>query len=230
MAVILPGPLVSDVRGKVGDLVFGRNSGGLYVRSKGTVTQTPSDPRAAAIAAMTYLSNRYRVSVTSSAKAAWTAYANLYPDTDRWGRSRTRTGQQTYIEANFHSAIAFGYQYINLPPPGPPRPKADIAPHIHIATDLIHIPLPLDNWPTPSDVQVWYVYQSAPVYSTRNYCTGPFRFAGYFYPDGAGWPTEIEIPTIFDVTAGKTSWIRLYFNDNSPRAYARPTTAKATAA
>lgn len=228
MAVILPGPLVSDIRGKVGDVVFERNAGGLYVRSKGTVTQVASAARSAATDAMILLSTRYQNNFTDSQRAAWTAYARRFPDVDRWGRTKVRTGQQAYISVNFPYAVAFNEQFADSPPQVAPNPKAQIVATIDPFNELIKIAVPVDNWRTPRTAQSWIIYQGKPVYDTRLYFSSPFRFAGAFVPGASGWIDPTEVTWVFPVAEGQTSWIKVAYLDSNPRQCSRPIIVKAT--
>jgi hypothetical protein len=228
VAVIIPGALISDIRGKVGDVVFERNAGGLYVRSKGTVTQDPSDPRDAARAALELCSFTYRTIVTQTQREGWTAYARAYPDTDRWGHSKVRTGQQAFVSFNFHAALGLGQVWNTLPPTNAPCPKAIVAATIFAAAEVISIATPWDGWTYAPTYQRWFAYQGVPVYATRNYFSSPWRYAGHFTHDTGGWPGAVQFPTAFHVDAGKTSWIKLYYNAFDPMIEARPIIVKAT--
>jgi len=227
VAVILPGPLISDIRGKVADLVFERNAGGLYVRSKGIVTQEPSDPRTAARNALILCSAYYRTSTNQEQKDAWTAYARTFPDTDRWGRSKARTGQQAFISFFYHTALAYGSCPWWGMPTIPPQPKTDLAATIQRPNGPITITTPFANWTAPRLYASFYVYQGKPVHETRNYFSSPWRFAGYLMNPAPGWPENIIVPSVFALAADETSWIKLHYIDSDPWQDSRTSQVKA---
>lgn len=227
MAVILPGPLVSDVRGRVGDLVFERNAGGLYVRSKGTVTQVASDPRDAAHAALGLVSTRFRTVLTNDQRKTWTDYARQWPDVDRWGRDKVRTGQQAYCSFNFHHALASLSAFSDVAPTLPPFPHS--VPYVYIDSDVpsIYLYSPIQSWDTPGTGQHWYCYQGLPVNSTRNYFSSPFRFSGLLEDAGPGWIGYTEWTPVFTVDEGKTSWVRIIMQQANPLRESRRLVLKA---
>jgi hypothetical protein len=192
----------------VADVVFERNAGGLYVRSKGTVTQVLSPAREAARSALKLCADYYRTSMSPAQRARWQSYAARWPDTDRWGNTAVRTGQQAFVAFAFHTALAYGEIIWPDPPTIAPIPHSQASAHIHTNTQLIHILTPLPNWPPPTYDCLWLVYQSAPVNPTVSYCTSPFRFAGTFEWSPPSWPPEIEVTASQAVPAGQTCWIR----------------------
>ena len=216
MALILPGPLISDIRGKVADVVFERNAGGLYVRSKGIVTQEQSDPRDAARAALEYLSSRYRTVLTNAQKLAWSTYAASYPDTDRWGHPKVRTGQQTYIHVSYHFTLAYPGNSIDQAPSLPPLPKTIIDASIVASHSIITFPLPPPNWTATPGEYVIVVYQGTPVNTTRNFFAGPWRFAAAQYYYGPGWDPNFYQTGCFVPAAGKTTWLRVHWRGIVP--------------
>ena len=226
MAVVLPGPLVSDVRGGVGDLVFERNAGGLYVRSKGIVTQDVTDPRTAAHDALTYLSRRYRDDLTEAQRQAWSQYGRIYPTADRWGQPKPRTGQQAYIRFNFHCHIAFGCEWGDTAPTLPPLPKTTITGEGNVANAEIDIATPFPDWDVPATPPVWYIYQGPMMSLQRSYFSGPYRFAGTYDPGGPGWPSFIFVSPAFTLTGPNSFWIKMYYQQDNPTRESRPTIAR----
>lgn len=229
MAVTLPGPLLSDIRGRVADVVFERNAGGLYVRSKGTVTQDPSDPREAASTALAYVSSDYRLYMSAAQRAAWSQYARNWPDVDRWGRTKVRTGQQAFCGMWFHFALAIAEPGPVDAPTTAPLPQTEITGHIDVATQFLHVDTPFPNWPTPAGNEYWWFYQGLPVYATRNYFSSPWRFCYPYLQVAPGWPAPFNVPLIFPVAAGQASWFRVYALQATPYREARRSTFKAIA-
>jgi hypothetical protein len=226
VAVILPGPLISDIRGRVADVVFERNAGGLYVRSKGVVTQEQSDPRDAARAALEACSTYFRTVLVNAQRAAWSVYATRWPDVDRWGRAKVRTGQQAFISFNFHSELAFQDVYSADAPILPPLPKSIIYGEGSVSSQEIDITCPFPSWPTPAADPAWYIYQGQMIHTTRWYYSSPYRFAGAFNTGNPGWPPFIFLAPVFPLVADSAFYIKLYYNQSTPLREARPIYAR----
>jgi hypothetical protein len=227
LAVILPGPLVSDVRGRVGDVVFERNAGGLYVRAKGTVTQEVTEARTAAKAAFSACSSAWSGSLTSVERAAWEVFASRFPDVDRWGRPKYRTGFQSWVGYAFHIRLAFG-DFLQFGPPreGPwsswPASCAAFASGPEIDT-LADFP-----W-RPSDAtdMIMVAYQGAVVSAVREYFSSPYRFMGSWVSESSEWPPMIVFTPVFDINVGGRTWVKLVVYSGSDGRFSRPCVTRA---
>jgi hypothetical protein len=228
VALILPGPLVSDIRGKVGDVVFERNATGLYVRSKGIVTQETSDRREAAIDALTGCSQYWQQHQTDAMIAAWTAYANLYPTRNTWGERRHHKAQHVFIRNNFHSWLAWQELWTEDPPERAPLPPSSFNAWLHYEEHTIEIPMPPELWPAAPGIHLLTVYQGKPVLATRNTFSGPWAWAGYYYESASTWTLTHTVAEAFVVPPGYTSWIRIVVNGWDPVLESRRCTAKGT--
>lgn len=99
MAIIKPGPLVSEVRGKIGGVVFARNKGGLYVRNFAAPTQGQFEAREDAKAAFGYLSNLWG-SLTQGQRDGWAAYGQSVPTINSLGEEQGLTGLAAFMRGN----------------------------------------------------------------------------------------------------------------------------------
>jgi hypothetical protein len=207
--------------------VFERNRGGLYVRSKGVVTQDQSDPRDAALAAMTVCSSEFRLNCTEEQRLEWLRYASLNPDRDRWGRLAIRTAQQAFVSYNFYHALAYGNIDALDPPEKSPNPLAPLDLTIDPNAQTITLETPIAYWDPPRIYQRWYFFQGKPVYTTRKYFSGPYRFAGVAAPSTNGWPDHVTVNCTFPVELDQSSWVKIFYHDYQPRQAARLCTAKA---
>lgn len=99
MAIIKPGPLVSEVRGKIGGVVFARNKGGLYVRNFAAPTQGQFEAREEAKSAFGFLSNTWG-GLTQSQRDGWTAYGQAVPTVNSLGEEQTISGLAAFMRGN----------------------------------------------------------------------------------------------------------------------------------
>jgi hypothetical protein len=114
MARITFGNIVAEARGKVGGVVFSRNTGGAYVRQK----VSPVQPRTAA-----QLNQRSRLTevskvwetLTQSQREAWKGFSLAARKRDVLGLSKQRSGQQMFMFCNL-ALESVGYALILNPP------------------------------------------------------------------------------------------------------------------
>jgi hypothetical protein len=100
MAKINFGGVVQDARGKQNGLVYSKNKFGAYVRRK----VTPANPMSAAQVGVrntfSSLSKAWSGTLTAAQRAAWIAFAALFPRNDIFGNSIVLTGANMYISLN----------------------------------------------------------------------------------------------------------------------------------
>lgn len=114
MARILFGNMVADARGKLGGIVYSRNTGGAYARQKVSPVQprTPSQ-----------LNQRSRMAETSklwdtlsqNQREAWKSFSLGFKKRDVFGLSKQRTGQQMFMFSNL-ALVSVGFSPILNPP------------------------------------------------------------------------------------------------------------------
>jgi hypothetical protein len=114
MALLVPGPLVSVLSGKVGGTVFARNRGGAYARAYAIPTRVTSTEAQYIKAAFTAASRGY-ANLTTGAIAAWDQYGAENPVSNRIGQLITLKGQSWYVGCNAR-LIRSGDTPIGLPP------------------------------------------------------------------------------------------------------------------
>lgn len=98
MAHMVPGPLASEARGKVGGVIFNRNRGGLYVKTFAGVTNPNTMMQVDRRTAMTNRSNAWK-DLGATDKAAWIEYAAQTPLTNSLGQTYFMSGQQAYLRS-----------------------------------------------------------------------------------------------------------------------------------
>lgn len=114
MALLVPGPLVSVLSGKVGGTVFARNRGGAYARSYAVPTRVTTSLAQNIKAAFTAASRAY-ANLSTPQIAAWDQYGAENPVSNRIGQLITLKGQSWYVGCNSR-LIFLSESEITLPP------------------------------------------------------------------------------------------------------------------
>lgn len=99
MAIFKPGPLVSEVRGKVGGVVFARNKGGAYIRNFAAPTQGQFEAREEAKGAFGYLANLWG-DLDPVQREGWAAYGQAVPTINSLGEEQTLSGIAAFLRSN----------------------------------------------------------------------------------------------------------------------------------
>jgi hypothetical protein len=100
MAKINFGGIVQDARGKQNGIVYSKNKFGPYVRRKVTPANPQSTAQVAVRNTFSSLSKAWSNTLNATQRAAWTAFAAVYPRRDIFGNSVTLTGANMYIALN----------------------------------------------------------------------------------------------------------------------------------
>jgi len=118
MAVIKPGPMISDIRGSINGVTFGRNRAGLFARQRVAPVQAPSARRTAVRNAVAYCQQYYRATLTAPQQAAWLGLGDIAGGLNALGDKIRLTGQQAFLRVNVIQRLA-GNALIAAAP-GPP--------------------------------------------------------------------------------------------------------------
>jgi hypothetical protein len=114
MALLVPGAVVSVLSGKIGGTVFARNRGGAYARAYAIPTRVTSETAQSVKAAFAAASQAY-ANLTTAQIAAWDAYGQENPVSNRIGQLITLKGQSWFVGCNARLIVA-GESQITLPP------------------------------------------------------------------------------------------------------------------
>lgn len=96
MAIIKPGPLVSEVRGKIGGVVFARNRGGLYVRNFAAPVNTQTPLREENRQYLTDALAGWRA-LSESARSMWSDYGREVGTVNSLGETVRINGLSAYV-------------------------------------------------------------------------------------------------------------------------------------
>ena len=101
MAVILPGPLISNIRGTIGGVSFHAGRAGIVASRR--VAQSKSKTVLQSESQITFYSgiSLFRALSTSD-KILWNDYALAYPHENKFGQQRILTGQNYFFALNYY--------------------------------------------------------------------------------------------------------------------------------
>ena len=122
MAVFLPGPMVSEVRGSQGGTVFSRNKGGAYTRFRAVPVNPQTARQEVAREALTAASQDWSVTLTPTQRTAWNTAAeelDIATSTNLVGSPIRLTGQQFFVRINaaMYASGNFGVSGLITTPP-----------------------------------------------------------------------------------------------------------------
>ena|SRR6187431_506272 len=202
----------SQASGSTGGLVYSRNQGGMYVRSRAKPTNPNSEAQAAVRDAMRDAVYAWSNTLNDIQREEWNTYAFNTPTWNRLGEATSKTGQQMYIRG----AIPRIQAGLSLPTSGPGSfDLGDITPPTELEAGIGGESISLafdenDPWvSTPGAAML--IYQSRPQNATRTYGKGPYQLASMI--EGAS-VTPPEPPytftSLFPLSVGQ----RLFFKFN----------------
>lgn len=114
MARITYGNIVAEARGKVGGVVFSRNTGGAYVRQKVSPVQPRTPAQLNQRSRLTAVSKVWET-LTQSQREAWKSFSLSPKKRDVLGLAKQRTAQQMFMFCNL-ALDSVGYPLILNPP------------------------------------------------------------------------------------------------------------------
>lgn len=152
MAIITPGPIVSEVSGRIGGTVFAHNRGGMYARN-GTKPSIVTTPSAQDFKAILGTVSKLWNNLSAAQVAAWNTYAANNPQKNRLGRQISLTGQNFFIKLNSRLLYAKAPS-IALPPTAPPPSIAAIS-AMSVASATSTVSLTFNDEALTADHVLW---------------------------------------------------------------------------
>lgn len=201
----------AQASGSTGGLVYSRNGGGMYVRSRANPTNPNTEQQQAVRDAMRILVNAWTNSLTPTQRDDWNSYAFNTPTLNKLGEPTTKTGQQMYLRGNISRLQAA-------------LPRADDAPVIfdtssftptdqvvaHSATNQITVSFDdTDDWAN-IDGGALLIYMGRPQNATRTFGKGPFQLALAVLGDGTTPPTSpASFHSLFPLATGQRVFLQM---------------------
>jgi len=195
MALVKYGATVSQLSGSVGGIVYARNKGGAYIRTRTSPTQPNSTLQVAARTLFSAAVNTWTNILTPEERTQWNGYASAIPYTDVFGETRYYSGQQRYVQC-----------YVALVNSGGSPAAAAIAPAVFTAAEAISsdaitvnqgavaagTTVSVVNTTGPLDVAAGdklLIHIGGPITAAKNYFNGPWRYAASgVYVSGGNYP------------------------------------------
>lgn len=220
-ALIVPGPLVSVIRGKVGGVVFSHNRGGDYARVF-QVPTNPSSPEQDAVRnALAQLVNFWTEDLTEVQRDGWQAYADAVPVTNNLGASRTLTGQNWYVGANV-GRLQAGLAVVDDAPTLYDRGANDATMTFLPSAGSQNAAVTFDDtldW-TSEDGAGMLIYCSRPQNASVNFLSSGYQFAGVLLGDSG---TPLTSPQLVGLPFPFAEGQKLFFRVTISRADGRYT-------
>jgi hypothetical protein len=116
MARVTFGNIVAEARGKIGGVVFSRNTGGAYVRQKVSPVQPRTPAQLNQRSRLTEVSKVWGT-LTQAQREAWKSFSLDFKKRDVLGLGKQRSAQQMFMFCNL-ALDSVGYPLINNPPVG----------------------------------------------------------------------------------------------------------------
>lgn len=99
-AIIIPGPMVAEARGKLGGLIFSRNGGGTYAKTMAVPTNPQTILQGTVRADFAQLASEWSQVLTALERDSWIEYAGATPWTNSLGQVINLTGTNWFIKLN----------------------------------------------------------------------------------------------------------------------------------
>lgn len=201
----------SQASGSTGGLVYSRNQGGMYVRSRAKPTNPNTEPQQAVRDAMRNAVFAWSNTLTDIQRDKWNTYAFNTPTWNRLGEPTTKTGQQMFIRG----AVPRLQAALPLPVDGPTSfdlgdftPVTDIVPDNSLQAISLEFN-DADEWALEDDAAM-LIYQSRPQNATRTFSKGPFLLASAILGVPLTPPTSPHtFTTLYPIATGQKVFLQI---------------------
>ncbi len=196
--------------GKLGALVASHNSGGQYLRSRVTPTNTNTLFQQEVRNAIRTLSPQYATSLTDAERLGWEVYAENVTRRNRLGDSIKISGISTFVAFNT-PRIQNGQTIITAAPTTFDLGDAGTPGTITVGANSSNGTLTYsatDDWVTGGSLNSLYLYASRPQNNGKSFFAGPYRLATRVAGGGTTGLAAFTLP----FPAGGTLTQRFFFN------------------
>lgn len=104
--MLVKSALVTQMSGSIGGMTAGHNSGGMYLRARGMMTNPNSPAQISARAALEELVDAWNADLTQVQRDAWNLYASNTALTNKLGDPHFVSGMAMYVRGNTTRIIA----------------------------------------------------------------------------------------------------------------------------
>lgn len=210
MATIETGSIVSDIRGSVGNEVYSRGPGGLYVKSRTSPAQPVSAYRAATQATFTTLIQAWSGTLTEAQRQTWRDYATTWPMRNRLGQQTRIPAHCHFVRCNFYPYLVMSYILNSDAPPGGPATIPQFTFTASGSANQVTVTVPPVNYSSVPAGTFLFLSIGKEVNPGRNYYSTPWRYSGYNLWTGSVWiNTPWTVSTPWTITATKKLFARM---------------------
>lgn len=194
MAKINFGGVVQDARGKQNGIVYSKNKSGPYIRRKVTPVNPGTVAQTNVRSTFGTLSQNWSSVLADADRAAWTAFATLYPIRNVFGLSIPLNGLNYYIAINAALTNA-GMAPITDPPASPattPIPVETTSLTVDSTTQTIAFD---QEFAGGAAGAVFYLFGTPQLAPGRASSQSLYRFVGIHVQGTGSFPAQIDIST-----------------------------------
>lgn len=219
--MIFKSPVFSQASGSIAGIVYSRNAGGMYVRSRANPTNPNTAQQQAVRDAFRTIVDSWTNNLSPGQREGWNTYAFNTPTLNNLGEATSKSGQQMYIRSNV-ARLQAGLTIVNNAPnifdlssfTPIADPTADAS-----AGDIDFTFTNTDEWAN-EDGGAMLIYQSRPQNPTRTFGKGPYQLLTVILGDAMTPPTSpVTAIALFPMAADQ----RIFFKVNVTRADGRYT-------
>lgn len=203
--MIFKSHVFAQASGSVAGIVYSRNQGGMYVRSRAKPTNPNTEAQQAVRDAMRNAVFAWSNTLDDEQREVWNTYAFNTPTWNRLGEATTKTGQQMFIRG----AIPRLQAALSLPVDGPTSfDLGDFTPITGMTVDASDQTISIvfeetDAWSTVTGAALM-IYMSRPQNPTRIFGKGPFQLATLAPGVNPGGATSPQAgASLFPVSVGQ---------------------------
>ena len=188
MAIFIPGPSISEIRGSQGGTVYSRNRHGQYTRQRSVPVNPNSPAQVTARGWFNLLATRWRDVLTQAQRDGWDLYAANTNWINGVGQVTHLTGMNHYIRSNVMRLAAAEPVTDAFPTTfGIPDQEELWSQAADSTTQIITITY---TFGTDTDDQQYLFWQGKPVDGSRLFFAGPWRRCGVVVGDSTTPPAS----------------------------------------
>jgi len=207
--------MISDARGKVGEIIYSRNRGGPYIRSIGTNLHVPTAEQLICRDVLKAVTKDWSEELTEANRQSWRAYAAMYPLPDMWGARTYDSGFSYFVKCNFQPYRVNATLVFYPAPTRPPMKMPQFAFTAVHTNNRVRITLPLLSYPAPEDwLTLWWSI-GLPMPPGRNSYHGPWKFLDCNTYEGNWWTYPWQKNLSKTLITGMRIWSRLVAQDGT---------------
>ncbi len=212
MATFLPGPVVADIRGSSGGVVFSKNASGSYIRNRTKPINPNTARQTAARAIFAFVAEQWREGpMTEADRIAWGVYAASFANPNLVGTPVSNSGFNAFVGSN-SAIVRNGSSIVTAGPITLGLPAVDPIATVTLS-EASGVSVIFDDtfeWVDEDDGYL-SIELGQPQSASRNFFAGPYRWALNVAGD-SGTPETSPIAaapnTTWTLIEGQRVWVR----------------------